>query len=227
MPPQVLLVHAPLVGPSTWWWVAEELETLGVDVVVPSLHVEASAVDPLDLLVDHAASEVTSDDVVLVGHSGAGVLLPFIAEATSLQRARLVFVDSGLPPLEGPVDLAPDEFRRFLRRHADENGLLAPWHTWWGEAGMSQLVEDEDRRDLVLRDIQRVPFSYYDSAPVVPASWSERMAGYVILSEAYRASANQAEELGSTVVEMPGTHLEMVNRPYDVARAILQVAGMQ
>ena len=30
-----VLLHSPLVGPSTWRWVAEELRTLGNDVNIP------------------------------------------------------------------------------------------------------------------------------------------------------------------------------------------------
>ena len=225
--PQVVLVHAPLVGPSTWRWVAQELRARGVEVVVPRLQVDASAEAPFDQLVSAVASEVTSDHVVLVGHSGAGVLLPFIAEASSFDHARLVFVDAGLPPLEGAVELAAEDFRRFLRGRADENGLLAPWHTWWGEDGMSRMVGDEERRAEVSGDTQQLPLSYYDRAPVVPRGWSAHAAGYLLLSEVYRPAAMQASALGWSVLEVLGTHLELVNRPADVAASIIAVAGLQ
>jgi hypothetical protein len=42
--------------------------------------------------------------VVLVGHSGAGLLLHVIADALDVEVAGLVFVDSRLPPLADIVD---------------------------------------------------------------------------------------------------------------------------
>ena len=38
------------------------------------------------------------DDVVLMGHSGAGLLLPAVAEAIPGQVEGIVFVEAALPP---------------------------------------------------------------------------------------------------------------------------------
>lgn len=224
MAPQTVLVHGPLVGPSTWRWVAQELRAHRVDVIVPHLRVDTSADDPFTQLISDVASQVASDDVVLVGHSGAGVLLPFISDASSAQRARFVFVDAGLPPLAGPLDLADPEFRAFLHGHVEQDGLLPPWHTWWGEEGMRYMVPDDERRAAVTADIRRLPLSYYDSAPVVAGGWSAQPAGYVLLSESYRACADQARAWGWKVIEVLGTHLELVRRPEDVAASIIDIA---
>jgi hypothetical protein len=226
MGPQIVLVHAPLVGPSMWRWVAQNLASRGVEVVVPHLRLDTSAEDPFDQLVSKAASDVVSDEVVLVGHSGAGLLLPFIAEASSSRSARFVFVDAGLPPLEGRVEPASEEFRTFLRSHADATGVLPPWHTWWGPEGMQWLVPDEQRRAIVTADIPQLPLSYFDSVPEVPRNWAARAAGFVLLSELYRVWADQARALGWNAVELFGTHLELVNRPEDVAEAIMDVARL-
>lgn len=224
--PQVVLVHAPLVGASTWRWVAQNLRSRGVDVTVPQLRLDDSPDQPFDRLVSLAASDIVSDEVVLVGHSGAGLLLPFIAEASSSRSARFVFVDSGLPPVDGRVELASEEFRTFLRSRADADGVLAPWHTWWGDEGMQWLVQDEKRRAIVTVDIPQLQLTYFDSDPMVPANWAAHAAGYVLLSEVYRVWADQARSLGWNVVEVFGTHLELVNRPDDVADAIVHVAAL-
>ena len=54
-----------------------------------------------------AATANTAAPVVLVGHSGAGLLLPAIADVLTVEVAALVFVDSFLPPANGTVRLAP------------------------------------------------------------------------------------------------------------------------
>src|SRR5918999_6262326 len=96
-----VLVHSPLVGPTSWRPVAHELERRRRLAVVPSLLGVADAPAPQWRHVPEAVRAATSHlqvPVVLVGHSGAGLLLPVIADALTLDVATLVFVDSFLPP---------------------------------------------------------------------------------------------------------------------------------
>ncbi len=216
---QVVLVHAPLVGASTWKWVADELRAQGEDVVVPRLRVDSRSGNPFDQLIEDIVSEVSADEAVLVGHSGGGVLLPFVAVACSAKEVRLVFVDAGLPPVSGPIELAEPEFRASLDARADSEGLLPQWHAWWGDDGMRWMVPDERRRATATADIEQLPLTYYDSVAVVPCGWPAMPAGYVLLSETYRVWAQQAQEWSWPVVEVRGTHLELVNRPAEVAAA--------
>jgi len=224
----VVLVRAPLVGPSTWRPVAEELQGRGVNAVVARLPIDSSSESrgPLfDRLVEAGAEVVPSGKVILVGHSGAGFLLPFIGEAAAASTATCyVFVDAGLPPTEGRVELAGEQFRSSLEERAAD-GVLPPWDRWWGEQGMRALVPDHAVRESLSADMPCLPLSYFDATPVVPVGWAERSAGYVLFSEIYRVWAQQAADLGWPVVEVPGTHLELVNRPSDVAAAILTAAG--
>jgi hypothetical protein len=91
---------------------------------------------------------------------------------------------------------------------------------------MQWLVPDEQRRAIVTADIPQLPLSYFDSVPEVPRNWAARAAGFVLLSELYRVWADQARALGWNAVELFGTHLELVNRPEDVAEAIIDVAKL-
>src|ERR1700751_3091577 len=98
----VVLVHSPLVGPFTWSMVAEQLRQRKVDVLVPKLtdrdytnlpyweqHTEA---------VKRALADVPQERrVVLVGHSGAGPLLPAIHRAIARPVAAYIFVDASRP----------------------------------------------------------------------------------------------------------------------------------
>lgn len=222
----VVLVHAPLVGPSTWRLVADELAAIGLEVVVPHLRVQDADTDLFDDLVGQVAAQVVGEEVALVGHSGAGFLLPFVAEACGARRVRLVFVDAGLPPPSGPVELAGADFRGMLDALAGDDGLLPPWHTWWGDAQLESMVPDRDRRAVVTSDVPQLPLSFFDAAPAVPESWHDRPAGYVLLSEVYRPFADQARRWNWPCAEVPGTHLETVNRPGEVAAAIRSVAAI-
>ena len=225
----VVLVHAPLVGPSTWRWVAEELHQRGYDVVVPVLRDDAE-VDGDRLqhsLIERAASAVpVNAEVVLVGHSGAGLLLPLIAQRSRARVARYVFVDSGLPPAEGRLVTAGEDFRASLQERVEADSRLPGWHTWWGDGTMDGMVADAERRCDVVADIPRLPLAYFDAKARLSAGWRSAGCGYVLLSEVYRPAAEEAKAEGWPVHEVLGTHLELVNRPAAVADAIIQAAHM-
>jgi pimeloyl-ACP methyl ester carboxylesterase len=176
----VVLVHAPLVGPSTWRWVAEELRRHGHDVFVPVLRDDAETGGERlqDSLVDRAASAVPPDsDVVLVGHSGGGMLLPLIADRSSARSVRYVFVDSGLSPAEGALELAGDEFRASLQKRVEPDGRLPGWHTWWGDDAMDWMVTDAERRAEVIVYIPRLALAYFDVQRPLPAGWRSSLCG--------------------------------------------------
>jgi pimeloyl-ACP methyl ester carboxylesterase len=98
--PVLVLIHSPLVGPASWLAVADEFARRGREAVVPSLLGVPAAPAPQWRHVPEVvrgATAQTAAPVVLVGHSGAGLLLPVIADAVDVEVAGLVFVDSRLP----------------------------------------------------------------------------------------------------------------------------------
>src|SRR3954447_4643218 len=104
-----VLVHSPLVGPTTWRWVADVLSTAGHETVVPDLRAVAASGLP-DAVVATAAAMVPQEwaAVVIVGHSGAGSLIPSIAATLGRRTVQIIFVDAGLPPCEGRVTASGD-----------------------------------------------------------------------------------------------------------------------
>ncbi|HMJ75186.1 MAG TPA: hypothetical protein VK507_04395 [Iamia sp.] len=211
---QLVLVHSPALGPGSWRWVADVLADRGHEVVVPDRRGAMATGDPAAFVAAAAADPSSPSggrvDAV-VGHSGAGPLLPAIAERTA---TRCVFVDAGLP-----VD-GPDPFLDRLRDLAVD-GVLPPWSTWFGPDVLATLVPDPAHRTAIEADEPRVPLAFYEAQrPRVPLP---AQAGYVLLSEAYRAEADRAAALGWAVVEHPSTHLGLVTDPDGVADAILEV----
>lgn len=221
----LVLIQSPLVGPTTWRAVARELERGDRRAVVPSLLGAAHAPVPqwrhcLDAV--RAATEGVGRPLVLVGHSGAGALLPAIAEAVTGEVAGLVFVDAALPPASGSAPLAPAEFMQQLRALAIE-GVLPQWSTWFGEDGILGLVPDEGVRAELEREMPRLPLSYFEASVPMPDGWDEQPCAYLLLSsDQYGDSAAEARGRGWPVAEIrDGHHLTLVTDPAAVTGALL------
>ncbi len=164
------------------------------------------------------------DHAVLVGHSGAGPLLPAIARQLDRSPTRLVFVDAGVPPLDGEAALVPDEILDALRALA-RDGMLPKWSEWFGSGTMEALVPDHGRRAAVLAGLPELPLSYFDGRVPLPSGWSSADGAYILLSDPYRSDAAEAASRGWPVIELPGAHLDIVTRPAEIADAIVDVAG--
>jgi hypothetical protein len=215
-----VLIHSPLVGAVTWSWVADELRERGHRALTPSI-TDGALAGRWQTCVQLAVERARTDGpAVLVGHSGAGPLLPSIAAAMSPRPARLVFVDAGVPPVSGTTPLIPERFAEHLRTLADD-GLLPPWSEWFGPGALDSLIPDIERRAAVVADLPELPLSYFDGRVAMPDGWSAAADGaYLLSSETYRPDADEAASRGWPVIEMLGTHLDLVTRPAELANAL-------
>jgi hypothetical protein len=226
-PPVFVLIHSPLVGPSTWMPVARELERRGRQVVVPSLLGAAAEPPPRwRYCVDsvRAATNTLANQIVLVGHSGDGLLLPAITVAVTPAVSRLIFVDSGVPASSGETPLVPAPFLAHLRTLA-VNGELPPWSSWWGEEAMRELVPDQAARAALERELPSLPLSYFEESVPSPAGWDRVPCAYLLLSDAYRDAASDARAREWRVEEIAGAqHLHLVVAPATVTDVLIQLA---
>lgn len=226
--PPLLLIHSPLVGPTTWKGVAEELTARGVAVVVPSLTDATRHGDPAwraqaDAVAD-AAARAGVKHAVLVGHSGAGALLPVVGEALD-GVSGYVFVDAGLPE-GGATRLA--SLHPSLRSHLESlesHGMLPPWSEWWGQGALERLLPDEPVRAAFVSELEPVPLSVFEETLPDVQGWPDAPCGYLRLSDAYEGEEAEAAGRGWPVAHLRGTHLEMLLAPAAVAAAILQLVA--
>lgn len=217
-----VLLHSPLVGPTTWRWVAEALSAAGQETVVPDLRAAATTGHP-DAVISTAAAAIPQEwsGPVIVGHSGAGSIVPSVA--AQIRVAKLVFVDAGLPPCEGRVTPSVDFLEQLHALAVD--GLLPKWSTWWGDGAMEALVPSQHRRTEVEAEIVEIPFAYFESTFEVPAGWCDTAGSFLLLSESYRADAERARTLGWPTIERIGNHLDIVNDADAVAGTIMELAN--
>ena len=225
--PVLVLIHSPLVGPTTWSPLAEELERRGREAVVPSLLGVADAPSPQWRHVPEAVRAATAgagSSSVLVGHSGGGLLLPVIADALPGEVDALVFVDSFLPPGSGSLPLAPPGFMDRLRALASD-GVLPPWSSWFGVGARRELVPDESLRAALEAEMPRLPLSYFEASVPLPDGWDGRPCAYLLFTAGtHGPSAGEAGDRGWPVAEVQGVqHLAMVTHPVAVTDALLDL----
>ena len=223
-----LLVHPPLLGPAVWGPCAAELAAAGHRVTVPDLR---AACDPpagwprraADTAAADAVAAGITGPVTLAGHSGAGVLLPLVADLIDDVTA-VVFVDALVPAADGPTEPS-GRFRAFLDELPVTGGLLPRWSDWWGPGALAELVPDAGLRARIEAEQPRLARAFYAEAVPVPASWPPARVGYLQLSPAYDADAAEAAARGWPVRSLPGRHLDLATRPAEVAAEILALAG--
>jgi pimeloyl-ACP methyl ester carboxylesterase len=224
-----ILVHSPLVGPSTWSAVARELERRGHQAVVPSLLGPGGAPPRhwrQGVAAARQAVRTLSDPIVLAGHSRGGLLLPIIADAVAPPVSGLIFVDSRVPASRGETPAAPQPFLDHLRTLAVD-GTLPPWSTWWGEDAMRDLVPDERLRAALVREMPSLPLAYFEQRIPSPAGWDRTPCSYLLLSDAYREAANEARERRWRVEEIAGAqHLHIAIAPGAVADALIRLSAV-
>ncbi|MEU3453793.1 hypothetical protein ABZ671_09340 [Micromonospora sp. NPDC006766] len=222
---QVALVflHSPLVGPVTWRSVAAHLAGAGFDVVAPDLTIAVTgARSHHQAVAETVAASLTCLDadasVVLVGHSGAGPLLPRIARTVSHQVSALLYVDSLLPyPGESWIANAPQPLVDHLRSLVS-NGELPPWHEWFPPEGLAEVLPDPQLRAEFIQELPRLPFTYF-TEPTSLDDWQGR-AGYLLLSEGYQQDAQAARQAGMPVIEQLDHHLAMLTTPATVSGSL-------
>ncbi len=235
-----VLLHSPLTGLLTWAHVANELWERGIDVVVPGLasdpatwragttywqqHVQQVTESVAQLRSAGPDSADPDEDVVLVGHSGAGVLLPAIGAALERRVAAYIFCDADLPQ-EGASRFDSftdtDDVESFRRAAVDE--MLPPFP----EAVLEQTIPDPGVRAQFREDLRSTPLEVYEEPIPVPEGWPDAAVAYLGFSksrDAYRASIKTAVEGGWTFSELGGAHFHMLVDPGRVARALLDLA---
>lgn len=216
-----LLAHSPLVGPGTWRPTAEALISAGHEVDVPDLTEAAATGDPEEVI-RGACPSAGPGPSAIVGHSGAGTFLPSIADRIGWPARGLLFVDAGLPPCQGVATVGGD-FLGQLREMAVD-GILPQWSTWWRGGVMEALVPNGALRAEIEDEMPQVPLALYESTLTVPSGWCDMPGAFLLLSEAYRHEAARARALGWPVGEELGGHLDLVNRPREVAQDLIGLA---
>lgn len=219
-----VMIHSPVVGPTTWKWVADELRGMDHQVEIPAISPAATWGGWEAVVQDVVAQVADVDEAIFVAHSGAGPLLPFIVDRSGSRGSSLVFVDAGVPSTTTDTPLMPVALLRELATIA-EDGVLPPWSEWFGPGVMESLIPDSRVRELIEAELPRVPLSYFAGSVPPVLTWPSELNGYILLSDGYLDDAEEARRRGWTVVEVHGQHLDLITKAPDVASAVAEAGS--
>ncbi|HKQ96395.1 MAG TPA: alpha/beta fold hydrolase [Candidatus Polarisedimenticolia bacterium] len=221
-----LLVHSPLVGPTTWTPVAEEIRKSGFEVIVPRLDspapISGTYRDRHARIVAEAVAKVPrTSSIVLVGHSGAGPLLPAIREAMHRKVAGYIFFDAGLPlDRASRLDQFDTEAERREFRAAAVNGILPKWT----DDDLKDSIKDDTLRRAFVAELPALPLAVYEEPLPVFKGWPDAPCAYVRTSATYDRFLATAKTKGWYALSLDGGHFYMLNEPAETARLLKTMA---
>jgi hypothetical protein len=221
----VVLLHSPFLGPASMRPLADALAAQGWPVLLMDLQMTVNAAPVHQRLIgafaDALEDSMVTDDLVLVGHSGAGPLLPGFADALESTVSGIVYLDSDLPtPGRAWRDTVPPELVKHIKGMV-RSGKLPRWDRWFTPDPLEALVADPVLREEIRDEAPEVSWEFLkEQRPAV--AWLGP-CGYVQLSEAYDEAATEAEARDWPVRRLASHHLAAATDPGTVATALNQV----
>jgi hypothetical protein len=163
--------------------------------------------------------------LVLVGHSGAGPLLPAIRQAIAHPMAMYIFVDAGIPidgknRLELMVTEDP-EFAEYLPQHLTSGERFPTW----SDQDLSEIIPDARLRHGMLEELRPRPLAFFEEPIPGFAGWPDAACGYVQFSPAYQVPGEQARRLGWVYREFRAGHFHMLVEPLAVADTLIDIVA--
>jgi thioesterase domain-containing protein len=226
--PVFVLIHSPLVGPITWQSVAGELRRRDIEVVVPTLETREGINVPYwkqhVLGVMKAIENIPADQpLILVGHSGGGMLLPAARQVTGRPLAAYVFVDAMIPEdMKSRFELfeSPEAVEGF--RQGAKNGYLPTWN----DEDIREDIPDDALRQLFLDELRPLPLAVYEEPIPVFDGWPDAPCAYLQFTPVYEIAARRAQRDGWSYARMNGGHFHMLVEPAAVTNALITLVEL-
>lgn len=226
--PHIVLVPSPLVGPYSWSLVQGELAERGWETLV-----SVDLRDPLGRQpywqrtvggVQAALHEIPDGQpIALVGHSGAGPLLPAAGAAVRLPISAYLFVDAGLShPGGSRLDAiaGEDAVSAAELRAALDAGLRFPA---WTDDDLRQIVPDPDRRRSLLNELRPRGREYWTEELPGVSGWPNAPCAYLQFSSPYQSAAERARRAGWPTRYLAAGHFHQLVDPSGVADALVEL----
>jgi len=236
-----VLVHGAWQSTGTWDRLVPLLEKHGHKVITPvlsGLGTDQGRLSP-DITLHQHIEDVSlelsrfPDDVIVVGHSYAGMIISGVAETNPARVQGLVYLDAFIPE-DGQcvLDLLPTEigayFRNVAREHGDDwrlpggEGQLDLWGLKPGEAHDFVRARLCDFSLRCFEEPLRLPANRKAS---IPATFVTCVAEGYPAKQFFAPFAAKARAAGWEVAEVKTGHDCHVERPGEVADILLSAAA--
>lgn len=222
-------------GHTSWHWnlVQPLLESAGHCTVVPDLPMDnpdAGVADWADVVCDSLTGQQIDDDVIAVGHSLAGLMLPVLAERIPLRR--IVFLAANVPV----PGLAYSEY---LKEHPEAKTFPFDRITY-DDQGRS-VIDWSLARDAYYHDVElnlaREAFEncrpvattgYTEVCPL--SSWPSVQSSYILCRDDRATNPDWSrrvsmQRLGASAIELPGGHSPFLTYPKQLTQALHQLVS--
>jgi hypothetical protein len=222
-----VLVHSPLVGPLTWSLVAAEMRRRGLDVVVPHLKDSPDSEEPFWKGHSESVSQALAgtpkvNDLILIAHSGAGLLLPAIRQMLVNPVRAYVFVDAGIPR-EGASRLAlmrvedPDWAAQF-QEYLEAGGRFPNWSS----DDLLEVLPDRALRAQLVAELSPRALDFFTESLPIFRGWPDAPCAYVQFSAPYEQPAAQARQSGWPTYTLNAGHFHMLVEPVVVSDLLIE-----
>jgi pimeloyl-ACP methyl ester carboxylesterase len=221
-----LLIHGACHGGWCWDEVSGHLRAAGHRAFAPDLPCDSLDAD-LDTYADVAVAALggAGGDVVVVGHSLGGLVVPLVASRVPVRRMVMLAAIVGAPGAS-MADLAGTDSDRDLRLAEDEIEFDPQGRFRFSQAGAQRALYHDCPPALAQAANRRLRFqrsmweqvSHFEAWPqcetvsitctqdrVVNPQWSDRVA---------------RERLGVEPVHLPGGHSPFLSRPAELAELL-------
>ncbi|MBQ10424.1 MAG: alpha/beta hydrolase [Planctomyces sp.] len=240
-----VLVHGAWHGGWCWWKVEPLLRRSGNSVYAPSLtgmgersHL-ARYMHPEDINLDLHIKDVRQlleseglEEVILVGHAYAGMVITGTAEVCPQRLNHLVYVN-GVVPRDGEamVDqleaVRGPEFTARIRATIDNGeGFLPPPTTAEEIQRRWAIADPKDQSWMLPRLCPQPAASFAQPVRLGSPEAKEIPRSFILSSESgFDSVAERARRSGWGLHQLDTGHDPMITKPQDVAEILLKIAG--
>jgi hypothetical protein len=159
--------------------------------------------------------------LVLVAHSGTGMLLHAIRQVAGRRVAAYLFVDTMIPEnMKSRLDLfgSPDAATPF--RQSAKNGYLPVWT----DEDLREDIPDNALRRRFVNELRPLPLAVYEEPIPVFSGWPDAPCGYLQFTPTYEFGKRRAETSGWIYRKMGGGHFHMLVDPRAVTDELIRMA---
>lgn len=236
--PALVLVHGGGLAADSWELTIDEIHRQAPELKVLAVDLPGRRGKPGDLLavtiadfVDSVVADIEDagvDEMVLVGHSMAGLTVPGVATKLGSSRVRELILATAFVPPEGEalVDTITGLFARIARRRAEKR-VIAVTPAWMARFGFFNGMSRAQRRFMVGKLYPESPLILAEDVSRrgmpddVPRTWILTQRDRALSLKFQRASIDAIGGV-QTLIEMDTCHMLMVSEPQRLAEILVE-----